>query len=88
MRKSKSSLSKASSYREIGKFWDEHDVAGFWDRTAEATFEVDIEGEVTYYAIDRVLSQEIQALAEKRGVFADTLVNLWLQEKLQEQKAS
>ena len=88
MRKSKSSLSNASSYREIGEFWDEHDVAEFWDKTKEASFEVDIEDEVTYYAIDRVLSHGIQALAQKRGVSADALVNLWLQEKLQEQKLS
>ncbi|MBI5191978.1 MAG: hypothetical protein HZA08_00885 [Nitrospirae bacterium] len=88
MRKHKTSLSEATSYREIGEFWDTHDLSEFWDKTKEASFEVDIESEVTYYAVDKILSEEIQAIAQKRGVTADTLINLWVQEKLQEQKAS
>ena len=79
MRKHKSSVSEAASYKEIGEFWD---------TTREVSFEVDIESEVTYYAIDKMLSEKIQAIAQKRGVTADTLINLWVQEKLQEQGAS
>lgn len=86
MRKHKSSVSQATSYREIGEFWDSHDLADFWDKTKDVSFEVAIESEVTYYAVDRVLSERIHAIASKRGVSADTLVNLWVQEKLQEQK--
>ena len=85
MRKHKSSVSQATSYREIGEFWDTHDLADFWDKTKDVAFEVAIESEVTYYAVDRVLSERIQAIASKRGVSADTLVNLWMQEKLKEQ---
>ena len=33
-----------------------------------------------------MLSERIQALAQMRGIAADTLINLWVQEKLQEQK--
>lgn len=87
MRKHKSSISQAASYKDIGKFWDTHDLSDFWDKTKEASFEVDIESEITYYAVDRTLSEKIQALAQKRGVTADTLINLWVQEKLQGQKA-
>jgi len=54
------------------------------DKTKEVSFEVDIESEVTYYAIDKMLSEKIRAIAQKRGVTADTLINLWVQEKLQE----
>ena len=42
------------------------------------------ESEVTYYAVDKMLSEKIQVIAHKRGVTADTLINLWVQEKLQE----
>lgn len=87
MSKSKSSLSKARSYKEIGEFWDTHDLADFWDRTKSARFEVDIESEVTYYALDSKLSKKVRSIAKKRGVSADTLLNLWVQEKLREQKA-
>ena len=62
--------------------------ADFWDKTKETSFELAIESEVTYYAVDKMLSEKIQAIAQKRGVTADTLINLWVQEKLQEQKAS
>ena len=79
MRKHKSSVSEAASYKEIGEFWD---------TTREVSFEVDIESEVTYYAIDKMLSEKIQAIAQKRGVTADTLINLWVQEKLHEQGVS
>ena len=87
MNKRKSSVSETNSYKEIGNFWDTHDLSAFWDKTKEASFEVNIESEVTYYAVDKILSQKIQTLAVERGVTADTLLNLWVQEKLQEQKA-
>jgi len=85
MRKHKSSVSQTTTYKEIGEFWDAHDLADFWDKTKGASFEVDIKSEITYYAVDRMLSERIQAIAQKRGVTADTLINLWVQEKLQEQ---
>ncbi|HZV46621.1 MAG TPA: CopG family antitoxin [Thermodesulfovibrionales bacterium] len=88
MRKHKSSVSEATSYKEISEFWDTHDLSEFWDKTKEASLEVDIESEVTYYAVDKMLSEQIQSIAQKRGVTADTLINLWVQEKLQEQRAS
>ena len=85
--KDKSSLSGAKSYKEMGDFWDSHDLAEFWNKTREVEFEVEIESEITYYALDKILSIQIQQVAQKRGVSADTLINLWIQEKLQEQKA-
>ncbi len=84
MKKSKSSLSQGKSYREIGEFWDSHDLDAFWDQTREADFSVDIRSEVTYYAIDKSLSQQIQDMARKRGIAADTLINLLVQEKIRE----
>ena len=84
MKRSKSSLSQGKSYREIGEFWDSHDLDAFWDQTREANFSVDIREEVTYYAIDKSLSQQIQDMARKRGIAADTLINLIVQEKIQE----
>jgi len=32
MKQNKSSLSKARSYAEIGEFWGEHDLSGFWEK--------------------------------------------------------
>jgi len=88
MRKHKSSVSQATSYKEIGEFWDTYDLADFWDKTKEVSFETDIGSEVIYYAVDKMLSEKIRTIAQKRGVSPDTLVNLWVQEKLQEQIVS
>lgn len=85
MSKNKSSISKAQSYKEIGEFWDTHDLSEYWNETRPAKFEVDIQSEVIYYTVDKELSAKIQAFAKRRGVSPDTLLNLWLQEKLQEQ---
>jgi hypothetical protein len=84
MRKGKSSVSNAKSYKEIGEFWDIHDLSDFWDQTRRAKFEVDIQSEITYYSLDKKLAEEVQSIAQKRGVSADTLINLWVQEKIQE----
>lgn len=56
-----------------------------WDQTREAKFEVEIESEVTYYALGKALSEQVLSLARKEGISADTLVNLWVQEKLRQE---
>ena len=85
--KNRSSISKAQSYKEIGEFWDTHDLADYWNKTESVEFEIDIQSEVTYYAVDKELSAKIRAIAKRRGISTDTLLNLWLQEKLQEQRS-
>lgn len=82
MEKSKSSISKAASYKEIGDFWDSHDLTTYWDQTETVEFEVDIQSEITYYSLGRELSESIRTIAKKRGVSANTLLNLWVQERL------
>ncbi len=85
MKKGKSSVSKAKSYKEIGEFWDTHSLSDYWDKTRKVQLEVDIESETTYYSIDKKLAEQVHAVAKQRGVSADTLLNLWVLEKLQEQ---
>ncbi len=73
------------THEEIGEYWDTHDLVEHWDETKPAEFEVDIQSEVTYFAVEKQLSEKIKAFARRRGVSPDTLLNLWVQEKLQEQ---
>jgi predicted HicB family RNase H-like nuclease len=86
MRENKSSISKAKSYKEMGEFWDTHDLSEFWDKTREEQFEVNVASEVTYYALDKALSERLQKVAKKRGISTNTLINLWVQEQLQKQE--
>ena len=39
----KSSLSKASSYEAVGKFWDKHDLSDYWDKTRSAKVSMRLE---------------------------------------------
>jgi CopG antitoxin of type II toxin-antitoxin system len=88
MKKNKSSISKARSYAEIGEFWDKQDLSDFWSKTRKVKFDVVLEPEATYYPVQKDLSEKIQSEARKQGVPSDTLVNLWLEQKIKEQRSS
>ena len=85
MGKSRSAISKTRPYKEISEFWDTHDPSEYWDQTRPVEFEVDIQSEATYYPVETTLSDRICTIAKKRGVSPETLLNLWLQEKLGEE---
>ena len=84
MKRSRTSVSKASSYREIGEYWDDHDLSRIWGRTKKVKFDVQIDSEATFYAVEKELSDKLQSLARKRGVSSATLINLLIQEKLRQ----
>lgn len=85
----KSSISKSSSYEEIGEFWDEHSLDEFWSETEKATFQIKIEPneKLTYYGIDENLSDKILSIAKSKGISAKTLLNSWIEEKLEQESA-
>jgi hypothetical protein len=79
------SISKATTYKEIGDFWDTHDSADYLEQGKDVKMEFKIDTEVTYYALDNQLSERLLKAAKKHGVSSDTLINMWLQDKLQEE---
>lgn len=82
MANSKTSVSNATSYEEIGEFWDNHDLAQHWDTTRAAEFEVAIEGERSYFPLETQLALQLRAAAQRHGVSPESLLNGWLQERL------
>jgi len=88
MKKNKSSISKARSYAEIGEFWNENDLGKVWGKTKKVRFDVVLEPEAIYYPVEKDLSKKIQSVARKKGASTDTLVNLWLEQKIREQRLS
>ena len=82
MKTANSSMSQASSYIEMGAYWDSHDLAEVWDETKEAQFEFIAEPQITYFAVEKGLSEKLRRVAAQHGVSADTLLNMWLQEKM------
>lgn len=57
-RRRETSISKASSYVEIGEFWNEHDLSDYWGKTIKVKIDVVLEPEVTYYPISKDLSEK------------------------------
>jgi len=84
MDENKSSISQAQSYREIGEFWDTHDVTDYWDQTEAVEFEVNLESDVRLVALEPDLASKANEVAWKKGISLETLLNLWVREKLDE----
>jgi len=82
-----SSISKADSYEAIGEFWDTHSSADYWDQGYEVEFEVTIPRR-RRINIEADLFARIAEEARRRGISAETLVNLWLAERLPTVKAA
>jgi hypothetical protein len=77
-----SSISKADTDEKIGEFWDTHDFTQFDSDAPDAEFEV-----TCTVPVRQELLSEIEKQAAKRGVKVDDLVNLWLQQRLDEEAA-
>jgi CopG antitoxin of type II toxin-antitoxin system len=84
MDENKSSVSKAESYREIGDFWDVHDVTDYWEQTEAVEFEVDLESDVRLVTLEPNLASKANKVAWEKGISLQTLLNLWVREKLDE----
>jgi hypothetical protein len=70
------------SIEDAADFWDSHDLADYWDLTREAHFDVDIQQRVFLTALEPELAKKLVACARKQGISSQTLINVWLTEKL------
>jgi hypothetical protein len=79
-----SSVSKADSLEKIGEFWDTHDFTEIDDlKTPDVEFNISCA-----VPIELDLLSSVEKQAHRRGVKIETLVNLWLQQKLAEETES
>ena len=76
------SISKARTLEEIADFWDTHSLADYWDQTHEVEFEVRAKRR-RRVTLDPDVYAGVAAQANVRGVLPETLVNLWVVERLQ-----
>ena len=84
---SKSSLSDAASYAEIGEYWDHHSLAEVWDQTESVPVVIADTPHLVYFPLEVDLSAKIRNIAEQRGTSAESLLNEWVREKTAETKA-
>lgn len=80
--KQTTSISEARTIEEIADFWDTHSLADYWDETHEVDFEVRIQRKC-HITLTPEIYKKIQIQAQAQGVLPETLVNLWLAERLQ-----
>jgi hypothetical protein len=82
-----SSISKARTLEEIAEFWDMHSLANYWDQTHEVEFEVRAKRR-RRVTLDPDIYAQVETRARARGIVPETLVNLWLAERLHLQETS
>ena len=70
------------SLEEAAEFWDRHDVADYDDLTTEVYFDVDLQRRTVLTALEPELAKKVAEVAQRQGISTETLINLWLTEKL------
>jgi hypothetical protein len=78
-------ISKARTLEEVAEFWATHSLSDYWDQTHEVEFEVKIKRRHCV-TLDSDIYAQVEAEARARGISAETLINLWLVERLQQIK--
>ncbi|MCX7044240.1 MAG: CopG family antitoxin [Candidatus Sumerlaeota bacterium] len=81
------SISKASTDKETGAFWDTHSLADHWDKTQEVSFEVRATRR-RRVTIDPDIYNQVESFAHLRGISVETLVNLLLAKRLRAKQKS
>ena len=69
---------------EAGQFWNDHDLADYADLTRGADFEVDLKRRVFLTSLEPELAKKLTTVARTQGISTETLINVWLTEKIEE----
>lgn len=64
------------------EFWDTHSLGDYEESWKDVQCEIDIKQRTYQISLDSGIYQKLHRAARERGVSAETLVNLWLQEKV------
>jgi hypothetical protein len=78
-------MPKFSSLGELVEFFDTHDLGEYWDSMPKACFDIDIKKRTHLFAIEEDLAEKLTEIARAKQIPSETLINVWLREKLFEQ---
>jgi hypothetical protein len=67
---------------ELWGFWDAHSSADYEDAMESVEVEIDLASSKVYCPVAKDLLGKVRVQAHRQGVSTETLVNLWLQERL------
>ncbi len=73
---------------EAAEFWDSHSTADYDELMHDVQFDVDLLRRIFLVPIEGKLAKELSGIAQKEGLELETLVNLWLKERLIEKSAN
>ena len=71
-----------ASIEEAGDFWDTHELTDYTDLAEEVTATIDLQRRRYLVALMPDLAMRLGVEARRQGVSAETLLNLWLNERL------
>jgi len=70
------------SLEEFWEFWDTHSTADYEDLMEDVDVQVDLNSSKVYCAVSKDLITQLRNQARQQGVSTETLINLWLKEKV------
>jgi len=73
-----------NSLQEFWAFWDSHSSADYEDLMEEVDIQVTLGSNKIYCAVAKDVMTPLRIQARRQGVSAQTLINLWLREKVME----
>ena len=76
----RSSISHATTIENMGAFWDTHDFTEYDTDTPDVAFTI-----ARTVPIEAELLFALEQQAQVRGISVETLVNLWLHQKLSDE---
>jgi len=79
-------MPKLESVAKLTEFFETQDMGEYWDELPEAHFEVDIRKHAHVFALDDDLTARLDAIAKIKHVPSERLINVWLREKISEQR--
>jgi len=72
------------SFEEFSAFWDAHSSADYEDLMEDVDVQIDIRSSRIYCPVAKDLVAELRSEARHQGVSTETLINVWLREKMME----
>ncbi len=70
-----------ATIEEAATFWDSHDFGDYWDETTEVEFAINAPRH-QWVALANHLATQAAERARQEGISVETLVNLWVAERL------
>lgn len=71
-----------ATIEEFWSFWDAHSSADYEDVMEEVEVEIALSSSKVYFPVAKDLLSKVREQAQRQGVSSETLINLWLQERL------